>query len=145
MRTALKAALFALSPLSVAADGPALAHLTLGETTITLTDVGRGQAGQTFAQMHLGFPMPPVLHLMRVTQPDGTMTLEVLRLNGTTGGSNGAGTHLGAETFLLLAPHDAVVTGDADTFRIEATALGRTPLGQFTPLPVRIDVQMTSP
>lgn len=145
MRAALTAALIAFHPLPAVADGPALAHLTIDGTTITLTHVDAAQSDLTFAQMHLGFPLPPILHLLLAATPDGPMAVQTIRLNGTIGGSNGAGTHLGPETFLLFEPHRATVTGNAEAFVVDIPALSRAPLGQFAPLLIQINVQMTSP
>ncbi|MBY4891599.1 hypothetical protein KUL25_02335 [Rhodobacteraceae bacterium N5(2021)] len=142
MRAALACALLPLFALPARADGPALAHLTLAGTTITLTEVVPIQGGaMTFAQMHLGFPLPPLLRV--VLGDEGTV--HSISLNGSGDGSNGTGTALGPETFFWVEPQSARVTGDTQSLRIEAEALSRTALGQFTALPLWIEIQLTSP
>ncbi|ABD54720.1 hypothetical protein [Jannaschia sp. CCS1] len=145
MRAALACAL-CLAPLPATADGPALAHLTVAGTTIALTEVAPIEPGQpmSFAQMHLGFPLPPILHLTLMTT-DGAMEVRHLSLNTATGTSDGTGTPLGPETFLWFPLQNALITEAPQQLRIEADALSRTPLGQVATRPVLIEIQFTSP
>lgn len=149
MRAALAGALVCASlclSLPVAADGPALAHLTLAGTTITLTQTAPLEPGtaMSFAQMHLGFPLPPVLHLHLVTT-DGQAVVRHLSLNTAQGTSDGTGTPLGPGTYLWVPLQSTSVTGGAPTIRIEADVLSRTPFGQFSTQPMLIELQLTSP
>ncbi|GAB5446566.1 hypothetical protein [Gymnodinialimonas sp.] len=143
MRAALACALL-LPSLPAWADGPALAHLTMAGTTITLTEVTpqATDAPMTFAQMHLGFPLPPVLHVL--LHPDGD-SVQSISVNGADGVSNGTGTPLGPDVFFWFEPARAQIIGEAPEWQIDAQALSRTPLGQISPLPVRIEIQLTSP
>jgi hypothetical protein len=73
------------------ADGPALAHVTLDGRTLTLTAqntpfqppmirVDGPVLELTFADLHLGFPLPPVLELT-LRQADGTWQAGRFRLD----------------------------------------------------------------
>ena len=145
MRAALLCALSLSTP--ALADGPALAHLTMGGTTLTLTattDLPEDARTMTFAQMHLGFPLPPVL---TITLDDGPV-LQGVSLNATSEGasSTGAGTPLGPEARLLFEMDQAhVETPDATRLRITAPLWVRSPLGQFRSTEVLIEIDRTSP
>lgn len=145
MRAALACALL-WTALPASADGPALAHLTVAGTTMTLTELAPVERGQpmSFAQMHLGFPLPPVLHVS-VSETDGATQVQHISLNTLSGTSDGMGTPLGPETFLWFPPENTIATATEQEVRIEADALSRTPLGQFSVRPVLIEIQLTSP
>jgi hypothetical protein len=157
-----------------AADGPALALLTLDGVTLTLTEsappaIGDGEVTLSFAQMHLGFPLPPRLSLtLRSTAPGALFSeaaetsLARITLNGA---GDGTGTALGHETYIWFEPAEAVLrpadtadrapeggtggsTGggmEGGALMIETQAIARTALGRFRTLPVRIDLRQSSP
>jgi len=80
-----------LGPTAGHADGPALAHVTLDGQTLTLTAQNapfqppmirpEGRALHlTFADLHLGFPLPPTLALSLLQGPE-TWSVTALRFD----------------------------------------------------------------
>lgn len=158
-----------------AADGPALALLTLDGVTLTLTEsappaIGDGEVTLSFAQMHLGFPLPPHLSLTLQSNAPGALFSEAaetsvarITLNGAAG--DGTGTALGHETYIWFEPTEAIlrpadaadraIEGDTGggaaggmeggDLMIETQAIARTALGRFRTLPVLIDLRQSSP
>ncbi|QXT38773.1 hypothetical protein [Gymnodinialimonas ceratoperidinii] len=156
---ACAAALLSLGQPAMA-DGPALALLTLEGVTLTLTEsappeIGARDVTLSFAQMHLGFPLPPRLSLtLSSSTPEAPFaegaetSVMGITLNGAPG--DGTGTVLGHETYLWFEPEDAVLrpvegAGSGGSVVIETHAIARRALGQFRSLPVVIEVRRSSP
>ncbi|MEJ6388240.1 hypothetical protein [Gymnodinialimonas ulvae] len=138
------AAALALLPAPVAADGPALAHLTVGAQTVTLTADDSLPAPRMlrrdgdvmhlhFAQLHLGFPLPPQLTLS-LQQTENTWTLTSFTLERSDAQPPLA---VGTETLRLTqngaaGPETFVITGEA-----------MAPGGALVPL--RVEITLRSP
>ena len=137
------AAALVLATSPALADGPALAHLTLDGRTITLTADPAvtaprmiRQTGNTlhlrFAQLHLGFPTPPMLNIT-LTHGESGWSVQAMHLDRTSD-----------RPAVVFAPAalDITQTGDADQiFRIEGEALSP----DRPPLPVSLLITMHSP
>lgn len=131
---------FALA-LPAYADGPALAHVTLHERTITLTAEGAMVTWDAprlhlhFAQLHLGFPIPPDLRLTLV-EAEGAWRVEAIR-------------YFSLDAPLALDPSGATIraaSGEGRSLRLEITAEAFTPgpLGQPEPTEMEIEVTLSS-
>lgn len=137
MRAALAAMVVATAPMAapVAADGPALAHLTVGHVTLTLTAQGGAtrDVPMIFAQRHLGFALPPVLEVALGTEDAETPAH--LRLTGN-----------GPHDLFLSAEWSRLVPGaDEGVYVIEATGYPRGPNWPEHPHAVRIEIHLRSP
>ena len=139
---------FALLPAFAAADGPALADLTIGADTITLTADATVTAPQMlrrgadrldlhFAQLHLGFPLPPQL-TVSLQQRNGTWTIAALTLERRRAKPPLA---IGTETLRLSYEETDNENAGAATFVITGEAMA--PGGALVPL--RIEMSLRSP
>jgi len=124
------------------ADGPALAFVTVEGRTVTLTAEGAMVAWVEdavhlhFAQLHLGFPVPPELRLV-LADGDSGWRVEALsyhRLEGPI--------VLDASTAQIQG-----ASGGPDDLRVEIAVEGLVPgaLGQPEPVPVEIEITLRSP
>lgn len=147
MRATLVATALTLVAPPVLADGPALAHLTVAGTTITLTGGDVTDAALTFSQMHLGFPLPPILVVDVTGLGDGgEISVDYIALNAGDGGmGTGDGTPLGHGTFVIFEPGTPSAQVTEAGVLITVPALTRTAFGQITAHPTVIEIQLTSP
>ena len=138
-----RAALLLVVSSPALADGPALAHLTINERTITLTaetthppldDETATQLDLRFSQLHLGFPMPPILNVA-LEQRDDTWAVVDLSLDQS---NNARPIVFAAHALQILE-----VTGDASApgFVIAGEAM----VPDQAPVSVHIEIQLSSP
>lgn len=133
-----------LPAIPAMADGPALAHLTIEGRTLTLTADeslpapqmlrrGEDRLDLHFAQLHLGFPLPPHLSVsLQQTETDWTLT--TLTLDRSEAEPPLA---IGPETLRLTHGGEA----GAETFVISGEAMAQG--GAL--IPVHIEITLTSP
>ncbi len=119
----------------VMADGPALAHLTIHDRTITLTAVEtppttNGLLTLSFAQHHLGFPLPPRLSVTLQDQ-NGTWALSAFALE-----RDGTQPPLAFGTLQVF--HDA---GPPERFVIDGDSLAPGP----QTVPIHVEITLRSP
>ena len=124
------------------ADCPSLSHLTIEGQTITLTArtppaaLDRDNPAALhlhFAQMHLGFPLPPFLSIsLEPNGPDGDWTITTLRLERASPAAP-----------MVFAPDSLRLSGSpADTvFTIEGDAM----VPGAVLIPIHIETHLSSP
>ncbi|WP_224814492.1 hypothetical protein [Hasllibacter sp. MH4015] len=146
MKAGAVAIVLSLATCPAQADGPALAHLTIDGRTLTLSADNDASAhpmihqdGTTlslrFAQLHLGFPMPPILTI-RLIEDDAGWHVDHIDLQQT-----------GGITPALGPPHSVSVTGTGldRQFTVAGEALAPDATGAIIPMPYNVEVSLRSP
>ncbi len=163
MRVGILALVFFPGPAM--ADGPALAHVTLDDRTVTLTAVADPQTPDaccerdrilTFAQMHLGFPLPPLLTVTFASRNDipaledgAVLFVREIQLQADASDWDDTA-RPGTQLPLFFDPARSELTvlsgaGRALHFRIDAAGFTLTQLGGIVERDVGIEIQLSFP